>query len=189
MIGAKEKFKALRQQAMWLRICYNMHQQLYDSGLETLEVLKNTANTFFSDLSHVLSDYVVIQITRLTDHAESRGRQNLTINNLNEALLSEHLMTTEIDALAQRLNSYGNLLRDGRHKIIAHADLHSIMNHQVFGAHDKQDQLQFFDDLQDYFDQVGTAVGFGPADFRTMAGEGDVLDLISVLSKSLKGKD
>ena len=52
--------------------------------------------------------------------------------------------------------------------------------------HTKEEAEAFFENLQNYNDAVGLSVGVGPLDFRTMAGEGDVLDLIRVLERGLK---
>ncbi|MFN3314668.1 MAG: hypothetical protein ACK46Q_14550 [Hyphomonas sp.] len=183
MKTTREKFEALREQAIWLRHCFNVQERLFASAPETDRILVGVAPAFFVDLSNILNDYLVILITKITDRAESLGAQNLTTIQINQCLESESLMTAEIQAASNALSDYGNILRAARNKLIAHADLNSVMNDVRLGAHRPEEMYQFFEDLQLYFDLVGIAVGSGPSDFRTLAGEGDVLDLISALKK------
>ncbi len=47
----------------------------------------------------------------------------------------------------------------------------------------------FFENLQNYFDVVGNAIGVGPLDFSNSSCRGDVHDLIKVLRKGLEFTD
>ena len=75
-------------------------------------------------------------------------------------------------------------MKPARDKIIAHSDLEVHANSTVLGGHDKQVMVEFLDNLQEYFDSVGNAIGVGPLDFRHSPGAGDVIDLIATLKKT-----
>ena len=54
----------------------------------------------------------------------------------------------------------------------------------ALGAHGEEVIVEFFENLQAYFDAVGDAVGVGPLDFRNAPGPGDVIDLVRTLERA-----
>ena len=88
------------------------------------------------------------------------------------------IVTPEIEALDASLTAYGELLKPARNKIIAHSDLEIHIEDISLGAHSEEVMVEFFQNLQAYFDAVGNALGVGPLDFRHTPGPGDVIDLV-----------
>jgi hypothetical protein len=158
-----------------------MHDRLYHSGPEYDEVLRKAAHHFFHDLSNILVDHLIVLIGRITDPPVTRGHRNLSISAMDEALKRESLLTTRIIELSERLHEYRKVLELARNKLVAHADLVSIMSDSALGAHTETEMRAFFENLQLYCDEVGNATGLGPSDFRHMPVEGDVIDLMSLL--------
>ncbi len=181
----KESFKAFRDDAIWLRHCYDMYRELYEADGERDALLLRTAGSFFFDLNIILTEYLILQIAKLTDPAMSkvRGgkRDNLTVEYLDASLTKQGLMVPEIISISGRLKTYRNLVDDTRNKLVGHNDLKARLANQSIGRHARQEVEIFFEDLQKYCDAVGCQIGVGPLDFRTQAGPGDVIDLIRVL--------
>ena len=178
----QELFLGFREQCIWLRCCYNTYSALYESDDCTKEVLQASAPIFFRDLNTILIEYVLLQICKITDPAESAGRKNLTFEHVNTALRDNHRMTDEIARFSCGLSRYRKLIKDSRNKLISHLDRESVLNGLLIGEHREEEVTAFFESLQGYVDAVGNAVGVGPLDFRTTAGAGDVVDLIRTLS-------
>jgi len=179
----QRSFIAFRNECIWLRGCYNTFAALYESGSEVKEVLSAAASSFFSDLNRILLEYCWLQVCKITDPANSSGRDNLTVENINASLREFGLMTDEICNHSKCLRHYRKLIKKGRNRLVSHLDKDSVMKGVVIGEHDETDVTRFFEHLQSYVDAVGNAVGVGPLDFRATAGRGDVLDLITKLRK------
>tara|TARA_R110000772_G_scaffold49123_7_gene112957 strand:+ start:51849 stop:52415 length:567 start_codon:yes stop_codon:yes gene_type:complete len=174
-------FLAFREQCIWLRICYNTYSELYESGERVQKLMESSAPLFFHDLNNILIEYIMLHVCKITDPAETRGRANLTLLAVNESLNNEGLTTGEISQFSQAMLDYRELVKDARNRLISHFDRDTILNGLTLGEHPREDAEKFFECLQGYIDAVGNAVGVGPLDFRTMAGPGDVLDLIKLL--------
>jgi len=177
----KEEFLQFREQCIWLRCCYNTYCELYESDDQVKELMEKVAVHFFMDLNKILIDYVQLQMCKVTDPAQSFGKDNLTVKYFICKLEEFDLLTEEIDKLSNSIAEYRDILNGGRNKIISHLDKETVMNDLVLGEHDVEKVYQFFDDLQQYTDAVGKVLGVDPTDYTTCAGRGDVLDLIQYL--------
>lgn len=181
----QELFSAFREECIWLRCCYNTYSTLYESGDETTDVLAASAPIFFMDLNTILVEYCLLQVCKITDPEESRGRKNLTIAYINATLRRADRMTKEIELFAADVSRYRALINQSRNRLISHLDKKSVLKGMPIGAHGEEDVAAFFESLFGYVDAVGHAVELGPIDFRTTAGTGDVLDLIRTLRRGV----
>ncbi len=177
----QEDFIAFRDSCIWLQNCFNTFQHLYDSGAETEAALQRTAASFFADLNSILQEYFFLQVRKITDSASSRGRENLTLNNINETLVRTGLMTPEISALSTDILSYRALTSVISNRVVAHADKDTTFHKGLVGSHSDAELETFMSNVRAYTDAVGIALGLGPLDYETQAGHGDVLDLIKAL--------
>jgi hypothetical protein len=183
-VDIKTEFNAFREQCIWTRICFNIYSKLYESGPETLKLLEKKASTFFHDLNIILIEYCLIQVSKHLDPKETRGRSNLTIDYINSKLNKYNLMTQEIQNLSNLLTNYRSLIKDARNRILSHTDRDTVLLNIAIGAHDATEVSAFFENLQQYCDAVGNAVGIGPLDFRTIPASGDVIDLLMRLKRA-----
>lgn len=90
----------------------------------------------------------------------------------------------EIETLDARLTAYGELLKPARNKIIAHSDLEVHVDDIALGAHGEEVMLEFLENVQEYFDAAGNAVGVARLDFRHAPAPGDVIDLVRKLERA-----
>jgi hypothetical protein len=162
-----------------------MYKRLYESGKDAQRLMSATAPLFFHDLNHILVEYCLLQISRLTDRPRSMGRDNLTVAYLNRLLTAEGKLTARIRETSKQLSRYREVIGDARNRIISHADRQTIVDDEALGAHTPEDITGFFASLYAYVDEVGNAVGVGPLDFRCTSGPGDVLDLLRYLSRGV----
>ena len=180
----QDEFIKLRDQAIWLRQAVNTFNYLFDSGPETERILRESACLFFGDLNTMMQEYAILLVCRLTGPPESFGKANLSTQRFTNLMRDRGCLTPEIERLDAALREYGELLKPARNKIIAHSDLEVQVNSTALGAHGEEVMVQFLDDLQEYFDAVGNAVGVGPLDFRHTPGPGDVIDLVRKLERA-----
>ena len=180
----QDEFTKLRDQAIWLRQTVNTFNHLFDSGLESERVLRESAGLFFGDLNIMMQEYVILLVCRLTGPAESFGKANLSTQRFTALMRHRGCLTLEIERLDASLTAYGELLKPARNKIIAHNDLEVHVDDIALGAHGEEAMVEFFENLQAYFDAVGNAVGVGPLDFRNTPGPGDAIDLVRKLERA-----
>ena len=180
--GVRKRFLKFRDQCIWFRACYNTYAALFEGGPE-VDALLNLAPTYFTDLNNIMIEYCWLQVCRLTDPAVMAGRTNLTVARMNELLTQHSLMNAEVAERAAGLQAYRKLVEGGRNRVISHADEEALMVGDSVGEHDAGSVTTFLDNLQAYADAVGTALGVGPSDFRTLACKGDVIDFLSVMQR------
>ena len=180
----QEGFIKLRNEAIWLRQTVNTFNDLFDSGPETERILNESAALFFADLNRMMQEYAILLVCRLTGPAESFRKANLSTQRLTKLMHNERRLTPEIERLDASLTAYGELLKPARNKVVAHSDLEAHVNSTALGAHGEEVMVEFFENLQAYFDAVGNAIGVGPLDFRHAPGPGDVIDLVRKLNEA-----
>jgi hypothetical protein len=182
----QEEFIAFRESCIWLQNCFNTFQHLYASGADTEAALRKTAPSFFGDLHSILQEYFFLQVRKITDASSlsNSKRKNLTINSVNESLDRSSLMSQEISELSDSILSYRKLTSNISNRVVAHTDKATVLSKRLVGEHSETELEAFMSNVRAYTDAVGNALGVGPLDYRTQAGPGDVLDLISVLKRA-----
>lgn len=185
-------FKTLRDQAINLRQTFDTFNFLFAADPEIDDILKSSAVLFFYDLNQIMVEYLILLIGRITDRREMHDRVNLTIPYMTHLIFQDNELDLNIQAetrlkieeLDGQIREYRGLLNTVRNRIVAHIDREAYVFQQTLGGHTKEQMDQFFDNIQEYFDEVGNAIGVGPLDFRHVAGDGDVQSLIRVLRNS-----
>ncbi len=176
-----KKFEHFREECIWLTNCYNLYRNLYEGGESTDGVLDRVAPAFFHDLNRIVVEYIFLQICKITDPAQSKRRQNLTVANLNERLDALGLLTQDLRDLRAELDGYRALIILARNKLISHLDWQAVQEGKTLGEHEAVEVTRFFACLFRYTDLVGEACGVGPLDYSVSACRGDAIDLLRAL--------
>jgi len=183
-IHARDVFNAFRVESVWLRSIYDTTYALFSTGSNTTDLLQRCAAQFFADLNHILVEYWVLVVARITDPAKTMRRENVTAKLILENLDQLGLLTTEIQYEADGLHRYRAILNDARNRVVSHADKETFLNPVLLGEHAPHEITEFLEHLQKFNDLVGEALGEGPLDFRSTSGPGDVFDLLRVLKSA-----
>lgn len=183
----RSDFDWFRDQCMKLRNLFNTYLILYSDD-DTQNLLKESAGLFFDDLYHWMKEVYYLQVGRLTDPVEMMSYKNLSIATIVKHLRAANIITDSIEKCAKELGAYGKLTKNARNKLYAHSDLETYRSKATLSSHSEQEMGMFFTNLQRFTDEVGIALGVGPLDYSTQAGEGDVVDLIRLLKQSGKSK-
>ena len=179
----QDDFLSFRKDAKWCRVVFNNHQALFDTDEATSKLLRQSAWWFFDDINRMSQEYHIVLVGRITDRAKTGEHENLTVDGLVESLRSLELLDDKIEEHASAVNVYRNKIEHSRNKLVVHRDTDSIRTENGGGDHLMADVQAFHDNLSAFCDVVGTAIGVGPLDFSHAPGEGDVLDLLSLLKK------
>lgn len=183
-----DDFKIFRNHCIIIRRDYNTYNELFFSGSE--ELLNKTAPTFFTDISEIMLRDWILQVCKLMD-PESTVRKGATLENITIKLIDSQLKdcglaTLSIENLSSALLKYGEKLIPARNKRIAHFDRDHQLSPIILGETTETDLTDFLNNIQEYCDEVGRAIGIGPLDFSSSGCKGDVIDFLSALKKAGK---
>ncbi|MCA8987728.1 MAG: hypothetical protein KDA78_08825 [Planctomycetaceae bacterium] len=120
----KEVYEAIEDELIWLHGRWRLYRQLYGADQETLDLLNNSAPTFFGMLQFLWLDYVVLEICSLTDPPRSYGRDNLVLRQLYEMLDPQRDadLRRELRECGRSIDEACGKLRMIRNRRIAHKD-------------------------------------------------------------------
>ena len=123
--AVREIFDSLRSDVVWLHGRWVIYRQLYGQKSERVDLLNESAGTFFNLLQQILLNDTVLGLSQLTDLPESFGHENLVFEQLLKKL--DHCTYPD---LAKKLRTHldeTNVLcepfRNIRNRRVAHTDL------------------------------------------------------------------
>jgi hypothetical protein len=117
-----EQFHALWLDVTWLHIKWSQFVEIFGTTPERIGLLNKAAPSFFRIIEDIFWQDIILHLTRLTDPAKSRGKENLTIVNLPN-LISDTDLSRRVCALVKLAEDETKFGRDWRHRHIAHSDL------------------------------------------------------------------
>ncbi len=153
MTTAAKDIEIFTDHCVFMRSVYLHARTLFETcTTDDKALMASAANTFFGDLSMVLTEYLILQVCKITDPARDfKKNENHTL-----ALMLEHCdLSSDPQTAAQFGRLYDNIqafsgkLRLARNKLISHSDRLSILASQTLGAATPQEWDQFWLDLQD----------------------------------------
>jgi hypothetical protein len=120
-----EIYEALYQQVSYLYAKWGVFCQLYGSTKEVVDLLNNSAPSFFRICEDVLVDDILLNISRLTDPKQTFKRDNLSLERLVHSIDEVQFpkLKDEIEKLLAKAKDKCTFARDLRNKRIAHNDL------------------------------------------------------------------
>jgi hypothetical protein len=142
----------------WFYRTYNINRTLFENNLELFGSLESP-----KVLNNALVDYLLLQPHIITDPANF-GKRN---KNLSIFFFLEWSWKPEVkrklETLAQKLKKFVDFKSEHnpRHKLLAHWDVETIIaSTGVLGAFSVGEELEFFNNLNDFIETMINAVGF-----------------------------
>ena len=184
-----DNFENLREECMLLVRRFNVCTNLYARQA----MLRRVADMFFYDVYVLTHQDYILQVCRLTDSAESRStsntRENISIQLINKQLKENKQFNEEINKISEEILEYCKKLRQFRNESIAHNNQKTYSSDvRVWGGTEEfQNFFQntksrdFYQNIQEYCDAVGNAIGIGPLAFSGSGGTGDEEYLFELL--------
>jgi hypothetical protein len=152
IIATKQDVESFADSCVLLRSQWAHFMTLFEGSDLKRELLYTTAPTFFSDLTRLFIEHLVVHICRLTDEAQTMGRKNLTVK-----FLIEHSDWSSAPDTLAKLKPISNSIHRFRKRVlparkwfIAHLDLSAVRLDQPLGAASNDEWKQFWLDLQDF---------------------------------------
>ncbi len=116
-----EMFYEIWQKTARLHSKWTEYKDLYGRSEEQIDLLNNTASSFFRIVQDMFWESVMLQLCRLTDPAKSAGKRNLSIQSF--STLVDKSIKIEMDSIIQKAIESTSFCRDWRNRRIAHRDL------------------------------------------------------------------
>jgi len=122
----------LQNDFAWLQRKWMEFGELFQRGQDRIDLLNSTASNFFYFLNKLLYEDALLHIARITDPAESFGRQNLSVTRLAGAI-AELGLRQSVEAATARALTTCEFARAWRNKRLAHADLDTLRQGNAAG--------------------------------------------------------
>ena len=129
--GISDVFEKLRSEITWLHVRWIIYRQLFGTSERRVELLNECAATCFHIIQNVLQDEIQMSLNKLTDPAQTKGKQNLSLEQLLNRIKAlndndENLINSLNDKLG-KLRGTCKPFRIRRDKKLAHLDLEIAM--------------------------------------------------------------
>lgn len=146
-VTASEEVRVFTDHCVFMRSIYLHGRELYAlSTPEDRDHLWRTAPTFFGDLNTMFREYMIQQICKITDPAQSgRKDSNLTIEYLTHHYgpLVESVERERLTALGAEIQAFRAKLLPARNKLISHLDRDAVRADELLGAAPQDDWDEF----------------------------------------------
>jgi AbiU2 len=116
------RYHALGTELVWLNAKWQEFEALYAHSAARIDLLNEAAAYFFGQLQSTMWDDILLHLARLTDRSKSFGKDNLTIQGLDE-LITDSALAREVSVLIEEAISSCDFARPWRNRWLAHRDL------------------------------------------------------------------
>lgn len=130
LIFEKLKYEITRCHYYWI-----LYRQLAGTNERRIEIINKTTPSFFLMFQDLFFDYITLELSKLTDPAESKIYKNLTLFYLLELLRLEvdDIFFKKIELILKELTTQTEFFRNRRNKKVAHRDLMTDKQKKEFG--------------------------------------------------------
>lgn len=148
-----------------------LHKELFDRNPDNSWMRKEHYYDVFGMINHITQEHSLLQIAKLHDPALQKGRHNLSIDYIiTQGNWSEDILT-ELKNLQKEMNELYKKIMPARHRAISHHDIESIMNHEVLGSFEKDEDEPYFAALEKFASLVSFHTLNKPFHFNTVPKE------------------
>ena len=129
--NVQQVFKNLQDDLLWLHAKWKIYRQLFAASEERIAILNDFAPDFFQVVHDGLIFDLLLTMSRMTDPAKTRSKENLTLDRLMSMLRkpgSEKLpkeLRIKVEAVKQSCHPF----RDIRNRQLAHTDLGTALEY------------------------------------------------------------
>lgn len=129
--GKGELFYQLYNDVSSLHFHWKNYRSLFGTSPERIDLLNWSAPTFFAFLDDILRDDIILRIARLTDPAQTAGRDNLSLARLIDELSSyvEPDFVEELEFKLEALRTYCEPIRQLGTRTLVHEDLAAALTY------------------------------------------------------------
>ena len=185
---AKKIAKKFCHQVVWLLQVRRIFAELFEND-ESQFLMEKTARSFFVDLGRIMHCYLLLECAKITDPAQTSGKENFTLDNLIESIEWPSDVREELKSLKDKIQPFRNCILNARHKLLAHTDKEIFLTDRTLGEFPEGEDKEFLMSLQRFCDVTHKAC-FGTI-FRQIClnHSGDVIDFKGTLERAVAFKE
>lgn len=129
---AQELYKEIWQDVVWLRAKWDLFCQVYAADQETIDLLNESASTFFVIAQNAILNDILMGIGRIVDPSETGKNKNLSLTRLVDCLSNvDPTFMDQIQRAYQEVELHTREIKEVRNKALAHNDLRSRLGTAV----------------------------------------------------------
>ena len=166
-----------------LKIEHDLFCSLFDRGPSQADLLQRTAPFLFGDVHAIMRNQLFLGFCRVTDHAGSGKRTNLTTNFIVERLPWSSEVRAKLAKVNGRLIKFRTFVEAARSRRIAHMDLKAQMEKETLGAFPAGADQEFLTDLEEFLN-IAFQETTGEPFSLPVGGSTDTDQLVSALTKA-----
>ncbi len=123
-------FHRLWQDVSWLVATWEVFKELFSRGPKQAELLTWAAPDLFRLLDRLLVQDLFLALSRLTDPARDRGRDNVSLSALAMEAdeVDDRKLATEIKTTVKEIRASCQPLLERRNRVLAHSDLATALD-------------------------------------------------------------
>lgn len=124
-----EIYEALKTEITWMHGRWIVYRQLFAESEKRIDLLNESASTFFYIIQDVLLGEIQVSLSKLTDPASSGKFDNLSLEQLQARVEAkgQQKLAVQLRQLLDDLQSKSKPFRAWRNKQLAHLDLKTAM--------------------------------------------------------------
>jgi hypothetical protein len=164
---------------------YQYFNNIYEKGEARLELLETTSVRFFHDIHSILLEYILLQVSKISDPKETQGKTNLTIDYIfhNSNFDKSSPEYKKLCTIKREMDAFTKKIKDARNKIISNIDRDIAIKNTILGTFEEGEIERFFDNLKKFADIVSSHYLNSPFEYLSPAGDSE--ELISFLKDGL----
>ena len=166
-----------------------MYEVLFEND-ESVTLMNKTAPSFFSNLNMILHNYILLEFSKITDPAATKGgKENFTVDNLVASIGWPRDVRDKLTDLSLRATDFRNHILSARHKLIAHTDKQAFLAEMTLGAFPKGEDEKFLKTLSEICDITHEACHGSVFGHMILAAPGDVINFRRALEDAVAFKE
>lgn len=188
----QQVFKNLQDELLWLNAKWKIYRQLFGTSEERIAILNDFAPDFFQLVHDGLILDLLVTMSRMTDPAKTRKKENLTLDRLmsmlgtpGNAQLSRELRA-KVTAVKQRCQPF----RDIRNRQLAHTDLGTALEYDPnpLPGISREMVEQALTAFRDLFEAIDRHLGNVETNYKDipLRGDGDAIIRYLMQSKAYR---
>ena len=156
------------------------HRELFDDNPRAADLQKSMGAEALSRLRTISHEYTLHQIAKLHDRAVVAGEVTLGIEYIVKYGGWNQPVLAKLTDLAGKLNEFAQGLRTVRNRALSHNDLAAILSGSVLGEFAEDEDVKYFNVLQEFVNVVHAEVIGGPSPFDDLV-KNDVAALMAMI--------
>jgi len=179
-------FYEFRNEILTITYMWDEYEELYGTKESRIDILNESAPTFFYLVEKVMRENILLGITRLTDPPVMNGKKNVSINAIPD-FLNDTDLKSQINKKLKILKSSTQFCRDWRNRHIAHTDYNLRIDSQAkpLEASTRKKIKQALDEIQNVFNVISSKFINTTYMFDALRSRDGALDLLYTLEGGL----